>query len=163
MQPTCRDRSPSFGGTSHCRTSFDMAGMFDMVPAGAEGPAAAPGRRRQREGGAGASDGKSGKTRGRTQNNRTVAQEEIDGLEKMDVEQLRTLVPVLTKMVLNLSMRTRQVEAVTLLTIIIGANRLPVIKSRARVKAWIEQAQEMRLRKKRTISRRSSARSRARR
>eukprot|EP00959_Pyramimonas_sp_CCMP1952_P237421 4961904-Pyramimonas_sp.AAC.1 len=49
-------------------------------------------------------------------------------------------------MVLNLAMRTRQVEAVTLTTIIIGANTEPVVKARGRVKAWIESAQVLRQR-----------------
>eukprot|EP00959_Pyramimonas_sp_CCMP1952_P449985 9421661-Pyramimonas_sp.AAC.1 len=51
-------------------------------------------------------------------------------------------------MALDLAMRIWQVEAATLVEMIIGANSLPVARARARVKAWIEQAQEMRLRKK---------------
>eukprot|EP00959_Pyramimonas_sp_CCMP1952_P350749 7348670-Pyramimonas_sp.AAC.1 len=47
-------------------------------------------------------------------------------------------------MVLNLAMRTRQVEAVILVTLIISANTEPVVRARAHVKAWIEKAQETR-------------------
>ena len=129
-----------------------MGSLFDQIPEASKDTAmeAVPGRRRQRDSGgdAAGSAERKGKTRGKQQNNRVVAQEEIDGLEKMDVEQLHTLVPVLTKMVLNLSMRTRQVEAVTLTTLIIGANTAPVVMARARVKAWTERAQEMRQRNK---------------
>ena len=123
-----------------------MGSLFDQIPEGAKDATAVvlTGRKR---GGDGKAPG-AGKTRGQNQNNRVVDQDDIDGLEKMDVEKLRTLVPVLTKMVLNLAMRTRQVEAVMLVTLVIGANSPPVVQARLRVKAWIERAQEMRQRNK---------------
>ena len=123
-----------------------MGSLFDQIPEGAKDATAVvlTGRKR---GGEVKGPGP-GKSRGQKQNNRVVDHEEIDGLEKMDVEKLRTLVPVLTKMVLNLAMRTRQVEAVTLITLIMCANAPPAVQARLRVKAWIEKAQEMRQRNK---------------
>ncbi|CAK0799093.1 unnamed protein product [Prorocentrum cordatum] len=121
----------------------DMGGLFDQVPEAAKDTTIElrAGRRRQREEGGDAEQSECrGKTRGHKQNNRVVAHEEIDNLEKMGVEQLRTLVPVLTKMALNRALGSRQVEAAILTALIIGANTEPVVKAQGRAKAWIEKA-----------------------
>ena len=73
-----------------------------------------------------------------------INSEEMDELETMDPAEIGRLFPVLMKLVLNLALRTRQVEAITIITLLAPVGLKPVTMARQRVRGWLERIQQAR-------------------
>eukprot|EP00959_Pyramimonas_sp_CCMP1952_P106052 2217273-Pyramimonas_sp.AAC.1 len=72
----------------------------------------------------------------------------MEGLERMDLKQIQQAVPVLMKLLLNVTMRQRQQESISLVTLLMDESAQPVVHARARVRGWVEHAQDLRARGK---------------
>eukprot|EP00959_Pyramimonas_sp_CCMP1952_P245197 5124729-Pyramimonas_sp.AAC.1 len=104
--------------------------MWSALPAAAPVAAtAAPAVRRTAEGGGGGGRAKKGT---QTKSNRTASKEEVAELEEYDVNQIKKIVSVLMNLMMNVTMRTRQVEAITLITMTMAENTEPILQGRGR-------------------------------
>ncbi|CAK0809839.1 unnamed protein product, partial [Prorocentrum cordatum] len=64
--------------------------------------------------------------------------------ELMDVKQMQKFFPVMMRLILNLAIRQRQIEAIELKTFLMSSGMQVAVKARARVKAWVKAAEDAR-------------------
>ncbi|CAK0799434.1 unnamed protein product [Prorocentrum cordatum] len=122
--------------------------MFAAPPALKLPDERSPGENRRRRVEGQATGAKPKKGDQRKASKKQIGPEELRGLERMDVDEIQRIMSVVVKLPLDVTMRTRQTDAVTMMTFLIPESALPVVKSRAGVRACIENAQDLKAREK---------------
>ena len=65
-------------------------------------------------------------------------------LEEMELKDIQRMFPIVMKLLLNVAMRQRQTDAILIKTYLVSPGSKSVVAIRARVRAWVKKAEEIR-------------------
>mmetsp|Transcript_102335 Transcript_102335/g.289382 ORF Transcript_102335/g.289382 Transcript_102335/m.289382 type:complete len:251 (+) Transcript_102335:109-861(+) len=124
---------------------FQWAQSLPVVNGGVEQQPQAP-KGAQKGGGRPSKRGRQGKGGERVGDSADAKMLNMDEmqLEEMDVTTIQKLFPVICKLILNNSLRIRQMEAVAIRVVMCSSGMKPIVMAKARVKAWVETATDIR-------------------